>query len=304
MSVRVDEQAATAAADDLARAADIGRALAGTGRGEPIGMQLHRVRAPTPLVYTRFDPCLSFVLHGRKRALVGDDDRTWGAGSFLITPVDLPVVAQVVATGPEGDFVSGNWRLDPLLVADVLARAPRRRTVPPPPRLGTVTPEVTGALLRLLRLLTTPEEIPVLGEGLARELVFRLLQTDQAARLKALVAPIRTGVVTDAVAALRADLAHGWTLERIAAAAGTSPATLNRRFRELTSLSPMAYLRQLRLGEARRLLVTTDLGVAQVASRVGYRNASHFARDYRATYAVSPVEDVSAVGRPVREVRW
>ncbi|WP_258072740.1 AraC family transcriptional regulator [Rathayibacter sp. AY1C5] len=289
--------------DALEQAAELTRRHVGhPERAAALALRLHRVTAPTELVYTRFPPTLSLVLAGRKRSVVGDSDERWGAGRFLITPVDLPVVAAVVETGDRGDFLSANWRLDPLVVAEIAALAPRTAPRAPAPRIGTVTEEMADSLRRLFRLLDAPADIPVLAHAITRELVLRLLQTDQAPRLLAASSTVRSEAVSRAVEAMSASLSRGWTLGALAAEAGTSVPTLTRRFRELTGMSPLGYLRRLRLGEARRLLLVRGDTAAQAAAAVGYASASHFGRDYRRAYETTPAADAALHPGPLVQI--
>ncbi|MFE6621082.1 AraC family transcriptional regulator N-terminal domain-containing protein [Streptomyces sp. NPDC057740] len=269
-------------------------------RSEPLGLLLNRSTVTTPLVYTKYAPSLSVVLSGRKRVIVGDDDTPWGRERFLITPVDLPVFGSVIALGEEGDFLSATWRLDPMVIAEVASRLPRRASDAPPERLGTMTPQLAEAIDRLFRLLDTPEEQPVLVPLLEREITLRLLQTDQAARVLAAADSARADIVASAAKALSSDLSGPWTLNRLAEAAGTSPATLTRRFRQVTGMTPMQYLKRLRLGEARRRLLVLDDSASRAAAMVGYASAAHFSRDYRAAYEVTPTEDAHEWRRRTR----
>ncbi|WP_220034469.1 AraC family transcriptional regulator [Curtobacterium sp. MCPF17_047] len=156
-----------------------------SGRAAALQMRVSQVDGPTDLGYQRYVPSLSVVLVGRKRSIVGDDDQQWGREHFLITPVDLPVVAGVTDVEDRG-FVSVVWRLDPVVVGEVVASM-SRSTVPlvEPPRLGTWTPALADAFARLVGLLDTPEDVPVLFPLVSREVVLRLLQTEQAPRILA-----------------------------------------------------------------------------------------------------------------------
>ncbi|QCR18427.1 AraC family transcriptional regulator [Agrococcus sp. SGAir0287] len=267
-------------------------------RAERIGLLLARTTEPTPMLFVRYPPCLSIVLAGRKRSATDGEGATeeWGGERFLITPVDLPMIAGVVELGAEGDFLSMNWRLDPSVVIEVAASMSRRTTIDADdaPRLGTMTPALADALDRLVALLDAPEDAPVLAPLVTREIVLRLLQTDQAPRLLAAAEQTHADLVADAITRLGADLAHPWSLDAIAAAAGTSAATLARRFRAITGLSPMRYLKRLRLGEARRRMLVHGETAAQAGNAVGYVSASHFSRDYRAAYGVPPAADARA----------
>lgn len=265
-------------------------------RADALGLLLGRTTAPTPMAFVRYPPCLSVVLSGRKRS--GDDgapQQEWGSERFFITPVDLPMIAGVVELGAHDDFVSMNWRLDPAIVAEVAAQLPRPSRTGPPATLGTMTVDLADAIDRLVALLDAPEEAPVLAPLLSRELVLRLLQSDQAPRLLAAAEQAHAELVGAVAERLGADLAAPWTADALAAAVGSSAATLTRRFREVTGLTPMRYLKRLRLGEARRRMLVLGDTAARAGAAVGYVSASHFSRDYRGAYGVSPAADASAM---------
>ncbi|MEI3865814.1 AraC family transcriptional regulator [Microbacterium sp. CCNWLW134] len=264
-----------------------------TARAEALGVTLGRTTAPTPMLFVRYPPCLAMVLHGRKQSLDADGaGAEWGPEHFLITPVNLPVIARVIEIGPAGDFLSLNWRLDPTIVSEVAAHLPGAATSAPSPRLGTVTAGIADAVDRLLGLLDTPEDAPVLLPLIIRELTLRLLQSDQAPRLHAAAEHAHADAVSTAIDHFAADLARPWTVDDAAALCHVSPATLTRRFREITGLTPMRYLKRLRLGEARRVMLTEGRSASQAAFAVGYLSAAHFSRDYRAAYRLPPTRDM------------
>lgn len=212
---------------------------------------------PTGLFDRRYVPSLSVVLRGRKRSIVGDDDQVWGRERFIITPVDLPVVAGVVDTAGSDGFVSAVWRLDPTVVGEVVASmsaptAPPRSEVP---RLGTWTAPLADAFARLLALLDAPEDVPVLFPLVSREIVLRLLQTEQAPRITAALDGSGTSVVAAATALLTGRMAEPWSMDRLTRELRVSESTLFARFKEATGMTPAQYLKRTRLGEARRRMV-------------------------------------------------
>jgi AraC-like DNA-binding protein len=300
--IRLNEDMDPRTATSLDRAAArVRRHVAHPHRAESLGLLLGRTTAPTPTVFVRYPPCLSVVLTGRK--VSGDDEtgeQEWGSERFLITPVDLPMFARVTETGPAGDFLSVNWRIDPAVVSEVAAQLPRTPRGAPPGRLGATTPEIADVVDRTLGLLDSPEEAAVMAPLLQREVVLRLLRSDQAPRLLAAAAHTHADVVTAAIERLTRDLAEPWTLEAIAASVGSSPTVLGRRFRDITGLSPLRYLKRLRLGEARRRLVSEGDTAAHAAAAVGYVSASHFSRDYRAAYGRSPASDAAELRERMR----
>jgi len=270
-------------------------------RAESLGLILGRTTAPTPTMFVQYKPCVAVVLTGRK--VSGDDSTTgeeWGPERFLITPVDLPLFARVTETGPAGDFVSVNWRIDPAVVAEVAGQLPRPAAPEASERLGTMTAEIADVVDRMLALLDAPDEAAVMTPLLNRELVVRLLRSDQAARVLDAAAHANADIVNTAITTLTRRLAEPWTLDAIAASVGASPTTVSRRFRELTGLTPMRYLKRLRLGEARRLLITEGDTAAQAGAAVGYVSASHFSRDYRSAYGRSPASDATDLRERMR----
>jgi AraC-like DNA-binding protein len=262
------------------------------GRAAGLQMRVSQVDVPTELGYQRYVPSLSVVLVGRKRSIVGDDDQEWGREHFLITPVDLPVVAGVTEVDADRGFVSIVWRLDPVVVGEVVASM-SRSTAPlvEPPRLGAWTAPLADAFARLVGLLDAPEDVPVLFPLLSREVVLRLLQTDQAPRI--LAALDNGSVVARATALMNERLDEPWSMERLAETLHASASTMFTRFKQTTGMSPAQYLKRARLGEARRRMVVLGETAARAAAAVGYRSASHFSRDYREAYGRPPAEDAA-----------
>ena len=295
----LDRAAAIASAHAAVLGTDHPDAVARAGsahRADALGLTVSRVTEPTGLFDRRYVPSLSVVLRGRKRSIVGDDDQVWGRDRFIITPVDLPVVAGVVDTGGSDGFVSAVWRLDPAVVGEVVASmsapaAPPRGDVP---RLGTWTAPLADAFARLLALLDAPEDVPVLFPLVSREIVLRLLQTEQAPRITAALDGSGTSVVAAATALLTGRMAEPWSMDRLARELRVSESTLFARFKEATGMTPAQYLKRTRLGEARRRMVVHGDTAARAASAVGFRSASHFSRDYREAYGRPPAADAVA----------
>lgn len=283
-----------ATAERLDRTADVILRRAGDpARADRLGLRLSHVTAPTGPGYQRYPPSLSVVVAGRKRSVVGDDDRVWGREQFFVTPVDLPVVSAVVEAEDERGFLSARWRLDPVVIAEVAAAMPGGgRPLAAGDRLGTWTLPLADAFARLVALLDEPEHVAVLGPLVTREVVLRLMQTDQAPRVLA-AAVDGDALVPRAVHLLTSRMAEPWTVDALAAAARTSRPTLLRHFKEATSMTPLQYLKRLRLGEARHRMVVLGEAAAQAASAVGYRSASHFSRDYRHLYGRTPAADAA-----------
>ncbi|UBQ03684.1 AraC family transcriptional regulator [Curtobacterium sp. TXMA1] len=311
----LDRAAATASAHAAVPGRDRQDAVARVGsahHAETLGLTVSKVHEPTGLFDRRYEPSMSVVLRGRKRSIVGDDDQVWGRERFIITPVDLPVVAGVVDAAGEDGFVAVVWRLDPAVVGEVVASmtvpagaavatgaaasaSSRADAVSPLPRLGSWTGPLADAFARLVGLLDAPEDIPVLFPLVSREVVLRLLQTEQAPRITAALDGTGVSVVAGATALLTGRMSEAWSMERLARELRVSESTLFARFKEATGMTPAQYLKRTRLGEARRRMVVHGDTAAQAAAAVGFRSASHFSRDYREAYGRPPAADAVVV---------
>lgn len=302
----LDRAAATASAHAAVPGRDRQDAVARVGsahHAESLGLTVSKVHEPTGLFDRRYEPSMSVVLRGRKRSIVGDDDQVWGRERFIITPVDLPVVAGVVDAAGEDGFVAVVWKLDPAVVGEVVASmsVPAAAAVAPGsspsgavsllPRLGSWTAPLADAFARLVGLLDAPEDIPVLFPLVSREIVLRLLQTEQAPRITAALDGTGPSVVAGATALLNGRMSEGWSMERLARELRVSESTLFARFKEATGMTPAQYLKRTRLGEARRRMVVHGDTAAGAAAAVGFRSASHFSRDYREAYGRPPATD-------------
>ncbi len=163
------------------------------------------------------------------------------------------------------------------------------------PRLGSWTEPLADAFARLIGLLDAPEDVPVLFPLVSREIVLRLLQTEQAPRITAALDGTGPSVVAGATALLTGRMAEGWSMERLARELRVSESTLFARFKEATGMTPAQYLKRTRLGEARRRMVVHGDTAARAAAAVGFRSASHFSRDYREAYGRPPAADAVMV---------
>ncbi len=149
------------------------------------------------------------------------------------------------------------------------------------------------AFVRLMRLLDTPAEVPILRPLITREILYRLLLGEQGTRLRHLATQGGyTSLIAKAVVRLRHDFDQPLPLEQLARELGMSLSGLHRHFKAVTAMSPLQFQKRLRLQEARRLMLSEDLDAASAAYRVGYRDASHFNREYKSLFGIPPMRDM------------
>lgn len=269
------------------------------------GLFLFRRTSPTPCRRATYEPSLSVFAQGRKRIDLGGTSYLCDGSSFLLTSIDVPVQSQIIDASEKTPMLSMLLRLDMPTVREVLSREDVPQTETSDQRRGMAVGETTVGLLgvctRLIELLDTPEDIPFLSHLLQREIVYRILRTPQADRLRAIAtAGDPSHRTARAVAWLRANYAKPLHMEELAAVAQMGVSTLHHQFRALTTMSPLQYQKQLRLQAARQRMVIDGIDATSAAYEVGYESISQFSREYSRFFGQPPMRDVRALreGQP------
>ncbi|MCZ2098132.1 MAG: AraC family transcriptional regulator [Anaerolineae bacterium] len=285
---------------DLARVLD--RHTVGVAdRDTPIpSLMLFRREAPAPPAVCMIEPSIVMVAQGAKRLVVGGEGYTYDADRFIVTSIDLPANSGPIEASADKPCVGLGLKLDIRLLAELIAREEQAPQSPrsPQARVGVapLTPELLEPILRLIALLDEPTAIPVLAPLIEREIHYRLLATEQAARLRQIAAVgSQSHRVARAIDWLKLHYAEPLRIEELAARAQMSTSTLHYHFRQLTATSPLQYQKWLRLNEARRLMLSEGADAASAAFAVGYESPSQFSREYARLFGAPPRRDVEAL---------
>ncbi|GFZ99860.1 AraC family transcriptional regulator [Dyella caseinilytica] len=250
-----------------------------------------------------YEPCLGLLLQGNKHILLGEERFEQENGHYLISSIDVPVSAQVMRASRQQPCLCLTLRLDPVRIGEWLSevKPPKRSTVTARGlALSPVSVEILDPLLRLIRLLETPVDLPLLAPLIERELIYRLLTGEQGARLAQIAMAGGQGQqVARAIQWLKQHYNKPLRISDLANMVNMSASSLHHHFREITAMSPLQYQKVLRLHEARRLLLTEGCDVATAAHRVGYESPSQFSREYSRHHGAPPLRDVNRL-RAVR----
>ena len=241
----------------------------------------------------RFDqPLASLLVQGSKRTLFGGEEHTLTENQILLVGMDMPSSAHILEASPERPLLTLFFHINRQMVGDLILQLGwKERYTPHAPGLSVAEAgaDLMETFVRLTRILDAPEHIPVRGELALRELHYLLLTGPQADVLHAVYGSSRHGrQLFAAIDYLRAHLDAPVSLTELARAVFMSESTLYRYFRTLTGLSPMQYYKQLRLHEARRLILEENEQAVQAAARVGYGSAQQFNRDYKRLFGQPP----------------
>jgi AraC-like DNA-binding protein len=247
---------------------------------------------------TVYQPCLAIVVQGRKRAMLNDEVFHYDALNYLVVSVTLPGRAQVLEASPERPYLSLRLNLDleeiARLVLELGDRGPSSAAADRGLFVARLDEPLLDAVLRMVKLLDTPEDIGVLAPVVQREIYYRLLRGDLGSRLVDL-AQSEGGNhrVVRAIEWLKQHYAAPLRIEELAGAVHMSASALHHRFKAVTSMSPLQYQKHLRLHEARRLMFADGIESATAGHRVGYESASQFSREYRRLFGAPPRSEIA-----------
>jgi len=274
------------------------RAVPEDGAKEPIeGLVLRRTSSPTEGGRGVSQPTLCVVAQGSKEFLLGQERYRYDPYHYLIVTAELPYASQVVEASPEHPFLCIVLYLEPNLVHSVIIDAERGASSPRSDiRAVHVSPLDAGlldAMVRLVRLVESPEQASFLAPLIKREIVYRLLQGEQRGRLYQVAAQTgHTQHIIHAIRWLRENFDKPLRIEQLARDTGMSVSNFHYHFKAITGMTPLQYHKQLRLQEARRLMLNEGLDATSAGHLVGYQDISHFIRDYRRLFGSPPVRDI------------
>lgn len=251
---------------------------------------------PTPALY---DPSLCIVVQGRKRAMLGDEVYYYDALNYLTVSVTLPAIGHVLEATEQRPYLCLRLELDARLIGELLLQVGRGGVPPSTDRglyVARTSPQMLDAVLRLTRLLDQPRDAAILAPLALREIHYRVLTGELGHRLRELcIVDSQVNRIARAIELLRKRFTESLRIEDLAAAAHMSESSLHHRFKAVTAMSPMQFQKQLRLHEARRLMLTEGLEAAAAAHRVGYESPSQFSREYRRLFGAPPRREIETV---------
>ncbi len=276
----------------------IGRAVPEDGGEEPLpGVHLARSSLSLQPVHSVVEPSICVIAQGSKEVLLGASRYCYDPAHYLLTTVALPRVSQILSASKAQPYLSLRLDLAPSLVSSVAVEADpiwsKQQTAVSAITVSLLDGNLLEAFVRLVRLVDSPAHARVLGPLIIREILYWLLIGEQGSRLRYLA--LQGGYtpnIIQAVKRLRQRFDQPLRIEEMAQDLGMSVSGFHHHFKAVTALSPLQYQKQLRLQEARRLMLWEDLDATSAAYRVGYQDASYFNREYKSLFGIPPMRDV------------
>ncbi|HEX8737781.1 MAG TPA: AraC family transcriptional regulator [Pyrinomonadaceae bacterium] len=243
-------------------------------------------------------PAFCVIAQGSKDVLLNDELFHYDSGHYLISTIDLPVKSSVVEASREKPYLNLRIDLDPATVASVMLESgveiKKSGATAKAMDVSPVDADLLDAVVRLVKLLDSPIEMKLFAPAIIREIIYRLLRGRQGERLSHLVAAEGDARrISKVVRQLRENIDQPLKIEDTARELGMSVSGFHNHFKSVTAMSPLQYQKQIRLQEARRLMLGENMDVASASFRVGYEDPSYFSREYKKLFGAPPLRDIA-----------
>lgn len=260
-------------------------------------MRRSKVTGPSHGVYK---PSFCIVVQGAKEVWLEQERFKYSPADYLVASVDLPVIAEVTEASSDAPYLGFKLEFAPSQILEVLSdshvEARPKENAKRAMFVSQMESSLLDAVIRLARLLDHPEDIPVLAPLFTKEILYRVLQGQHGVALEQIaVEGSSTYRIRDVIEYIMNNFERSLRIEELAEIANISVSSLHRHFKEVTAMSPIQFQKQLRLQEARRLLLSESSDAADVAFRVGYESPSQFSREYSRMFGRPPIEDIKRV---------
>lgn len=251
-------------------------------------------------------PMLAIVVQGKKGAALGEEVYRYGEAQYLVVSVDQPITGFIIEATSDRPFLGFKLDLDPRELCEIIALRTPALAEPVRMRIAakketsvrgffvsTADVSLLDCALRLIRLLDTPQDIPILAPMMIREIYYRLLIGEQSEAVRQIATSgSNMQRIAAVIQSIKVDFAKPMRVADLAEQASMSPSSFHHHFKQVTSMSPLQYQKQIRLLEARRLMLAEDYNAMTAADQVGYESPSQFSREYARLFGAPPIQDI------------
>lgn len=260
-------------------------------------LQLSRISDVTDTMHFVYEPSLVFFIQGSKIVILGNEVYKCEPLSYLSASVHLPLSGRIIQATRTEPYMCVKLSFSPEQVIDMMNESVQEWREQKGTKRGLVVNKVKvdllDAILRLVRLLSVPRDIPILSPLIIREILYRVLQDDQGYQVKryAMLGK-HAQCIAKVIQSINNDFAMPLRVEELARSVNMSVSTLHDSFKKITAMSPGQYQKRIRLQEARRLLLAESLSAAEIGFQVGYESPSQFSREYARMFGLPPISDI------------
>jgi AraC-like DNA-binding protein len=254
-----------------------------------------------PLIPSVLTPSFCLILQGEKELHLGQDIITYHAGDYLASMIDMPASGRVISATEESPFIGLRIDFTTKEIASVVMEAginvtAKDKMLSTAAFIGRSDADLLDMFIRLLKLMDKPKEASFLSALIKREMIFNLLSGNCGHLfLQQALFDQQADGIGKAIAWIKENFSRSFTVEELAKSSNMSVSGIHHKFKAITTMGPLQYQKQLRLQEARRLMLSGSMDATTAALEVGYESPSQFTREYRRLFGLPPLKDIKAV---------
>lgn len=258
------------------------------------GVQLFRATDPVPCAPVVYEPCVIAIVSGAKEAVLDGERHIYDESQYLCCPLSMPVMAGTAAVSPEKPLYGVYIALDPRLMTELAVEMENSGTAlaasrngPPSQgiRLAHWDDAFTEALHRLLQLTENGTDLAVLGQARLRELYYAVLKGEAGPFARQAFGV--GNAIARSIAHVSSSLSEPMSIDDMASRAGMSRAVFHRKFKQATTMSPIQFVKSMRLNSA-AMRIAEGTPVNEAALNAGYISMSQFSREFKRMYGQAP----------------
>ncbi|WP_445627806.1 AraC family transcriptional regulator [Nostoc sp. DSM 114167] len=260
-------------------------------------LSFSRSNASSAIIYQDYEPRLAILVQGKKNIVLGEETYPYEIGQCLVVSVDLPIGGCIVEATSDRPYLGLKLTLDPMQLCEMAAQmnfsSAKKENSVRGLFVSNADPTLLDCALRLTKLLDTPQDIPMLAPMMIRELYYRLLIGEQSEAVRQIATSGSSMQrIAEAIKRIKSKFTQPMRVEDLEKQVRMSTSSFHQHFKQVTSMSPLQYQKQLRLLEARRLMLTEDCDATSAAYQVGYESPSQFSREYSRLFGAPPMRDI------------
>ncbi len=271
-------------------------------------LSLMHATHPSEPLESVYKPSICVVAQGAKIASLANETFRYDPSTYLVTSVELPIRGRIVDASPDIPYLSLKLSFDTDVIMEIVKKTKHFALGPMEGDRGITvnqtSPALLEAIVRLMQMLDTPEDIPVLAPLVIREVLYRMLQSEQGALFyQFAINGSHAYNIAQAIRLINRQYERPLSVEQLAKSVNMSVSAFHKHFKSVTAMSPLQYQKTIRLQEARRLMLTESVQAADAAFRGGYESPSQFSREYARMYCQPPMMDVQKLRHSLKDSR-
>lgn len=258
-------------------------------------LSIIRASTLTEPLHSIIEPSVCFIVQGEKIVMLGKEIFRYDSSQYLITSVHLPIRGKITEASEENPYYCIRLGFTTEQILEAVTNQKEGDSLPPKRAMlvNKATPDMTDALIRLLKLLDSPTDISVLAPLYQKEILYRILQNEDGDQLKQYaILGSHSQTIKEVIQLINHHYAQPLRIEDLAKSANMSLSSFHHYFKLITGMSPLQFQKVIRLQEARRFLLSEGLEAAEAAFQVGYESPSQFSREYSKMFGLPPKSDV------------